>query len=107
MSSSLAELNATCKESGAYEEFLAGRKDATIDITMHWDEEDDGQNKLASAHFSDTTVVVQYRMEEASGKDQHVVTCLVTAWNPDSPNDDIADISATLRVTGSYAPSTQ
>lgn len=102
LSASMAELDVTCHKSGQYREYIAGRKEATIEVSMHWDEEDVGAGIIADCFFSGTPLMARYRPDEGTDKDEFVANCIVTSYNATSPNDDVADLEATLRVSGQF-----
>ncbi len=101
------ELDVSAHDSGQFREYLQGRKDATIDGTLWWDEADPGQNIVKNAYFSSTRIDMRFRMEENTGRDEIFTKGIVTSYSPASPNDDAASVDFTLRVTGDFTPSTQ
>lgn len=104
---SKAELDTTDHDSGIWREFINGRLDATLDATLNWDEADTGQEKVRDAFYSDSTLVIRFRMQEGSGSEENEATALVTSFGPSSPNDDVATVDVTFRLTGNFAESAQ
>lgn len=107
LSASQAELNVTCHASGQYEEYIPGRKEATMDLSLHWDEEDAGATILTDAYFSGTPLMVRYRPDEGSGKAEFLANGFVTSYNATSPNDDVADLEVSIRLSGQFDQTTQ
>jgi hypothetical protein len=101
------ELEATCHESGQYREYISGHKDATIDGSMFWDSEDPGQEIVSNAFFSSTKIDVRFRMQEATAAKEILSKGIITSWSPSAPNDDMASIDFTLRLSGDFTLSTQ
>lgn len=107
LNGSLDEIEVTCHESGTVREYLQGRRDATLDLTIWWDEDDPGQDKISAAYFGDSTLKVRFRMEEAAGKDEIIADAFVTSYTENSPNDDAASLDVSMRITGAFSPSAQ
>ena len=101
------ELDVTCHEDGQFKDFISGRKDATIDASLHWDEADAGQVKVKDAFFADSILRVRFRMQEATGLQEYEANSIVTNFSPTSPNDDVADVDVTFRLKGDFTPTAQ
>jgi TP901-1 family phage major tail protein len=100
-------IDVSSHDSGQFREFLQGRKDATLDGSLFWDEADPGQGIIKNAYFSSTRIDVRFRMQEATGKDEIFAKAVVTTFGESSPNDDGAAVDVTLQITGDFTPSTQ
>lgn len=102
------ELDITCKGTGAYRSFLEGFKDGTIEGTLHWDETDVAAIKIQDSYFGDTALRARWRLGgAASGENEHEANCIATEFSDDSPLEDVADVSFTLRLNGDFSPSAQ
>lgn len=102
LNAAAAEINVTSHDSGQFEEFIQGRKDATLDLSLLWDEGDVGQGIIKTAFFSATQIRVRFRMQEGVGFAEFTQQAIVTSFAPASPNDDASTVDATLRISGSY-----
>ena len=107
LSAAQAELNATAHDSGQFEEFINGRKDATLDLSLLWDEDDPGQNVITEAFTSATRIDVRFRMQEKLTAVEFLAKAIVTGYSPSAPNDDIATADVTLRVSGDFSFASQ
>ena len=95
----VAEIGSTSHDDTS-ETFVPGRFSGTIDGTMRWDDAAAGQEDLKTAFFAKTTDSYRFRMETGSGFDEFTANGFVTSFTPTGPNDDIADWSFAIRVTG-------
>ena len=109
LNGAIAELDSTSKDDGQYRTFIVGHRDATLDLSLHWEEDDAGQIKLKENAFAATTAsaIFRFRMEEATGKQEFSVTGFVTGFNPTSPLDEVADLDVTVRLSGDFSPTAQ
>lgn len=101
------QLEATCKDDGQFKSFIPGRKEATLDFTARWDEEDAGQELMDAAFFSATRVAIRFRMQERTGAKEYIAKGLITDYSMSSPNDDIAELSGTIQLSGDFSSSAQ
>lgn len=103
-----AEVNVTDHDSGAWEEFLQGRKNWSVEAPCRYDEADAGQDTAIQAAFDGTQVKVRFRMKGAgAGNKQLIGDAFVRAVPMNAPNDEAADLGLTFRGTGALARSTQ
>lgn len=101
MSLSMDELEATCHEDGQDRVYLAGKRDVTVDASYHWDEADAGQGIVEDTAFgTGDGIKVRFMMQEGTGFKQYTADAIITAFNPTSPNDDVADADVAFRLTG-------
>jgi predicted secreted protein len=111
LNASKAMLDATTKDSGAYKEFEDGHKEATIELTLSWDDSatglDAGQEKIVDAFEGNSALLARFRMEEGSGFKEHTSSVKVSAISEAQPLEDMAAFTATLQLTGSFASATQ
>ena|SRR3990167_4772237 len=98
-SGEIEELDSTTHDSGAFREYLAGRMSGTLDVTMKWDQSDTAQSQMADDAFvPGTSRALDFRMETTGHK--YTGTGFITNWSPSAPNDDVAEVSCTIRFTG-------
>ena len=107
LSGNQAELTTTSHDSGQFEEYIPGRKDFTIDLGLRYDEADPGQDLLMDSFYSGTTVDWRFRMQVGTGLDQYLCKGFCSSLSPAGPNDDVASMDATIRVTGPVTRQTQ
>ena len=107
MTGNADELDVSAHDTGQFREYIQGRKDASIDGSMWWDESDVGQEIIKNAYFSATRIDVRFRMEEGVGLDEITAKGIVTTMSPTSPNDDAAAWDFTLRLRGDFTFSKQ
>jgi len=106
-SGSRAELDST-EHDDAARTYISGRMDATVDLSLHWDEADSGQGALADNWFNNTGAeALVFRMQTAGGAHSYTANAFVTSWNPSGPNDDTGKVSCTLRISGAVTQATQ
>jgi hypothetical protein len=103
----LAEITTTTHDDGAFESYITGRKNGTIDLSVRWDDAATYQDTIKDAFFNGTTLYWRFRMDEATGLDQFVALGFVTSLTPSGPNDDAAGMDATIRLTGTITRSQQ
>lgn len=101
------ELDSTTHDSGGFREFLTGRMAGTMDFTMKWDGSDTGQLALETASFDRTQIAVEFRMNTGSTLREYTGTAQITNWAPNGPNDDVAELSVSMRLTGTIIKGTQ
>jgi len=94
------ELDSTCHDDGVFRAFEAGRIAASIDGTLRWDESDPGQVILEGSAFDRTKLDYRFRMNVGSGNREYLAQGIVTNWSPTGPNDDIAGLDVTIRLSG-------
>lgn len=108
LNGALDEIETTSHDTGTVRTYLQGRRDATIDLSMFWDEADPGQDKVSAAFFGQTVPKLRFRMEEATGLDEFLdVDAFVTSYTEGSPNDDAATLDVSFRITGAFSPAAQ
>ena len=82
--------------------FLQGRKNATISGTVRYIEEDAGQIILLTNAFADgDTIYVAFTF--AAGGDSYTAQGFVTNINPSPADEDVTNMSFTIRLTGAVA----
>jgi len=102
-----AELDTTCHDDDASRTFISGRSQTTIDFTLRWDEADAGQTDARDAFFARTTNGWRWRQEEGTGFQNYEAQGFVTSWSQAAPNDDVSEVTGTVRITGDVTVSTQ
>lgn len=107
LNGSTAELTTTSHDSGGFEEYIPGRSDFTIDLSLRHDEADPGQDLLQDSFFSKTVVDWRFRMQVFAGLDEYKVKGFISSLSPAGPNDDVASMDATIRCTGVMTRSSQ
>ncbi len=97
-----AEITVTTHDSGQWEEFLQGRKNGSIELTLRYDESDTAQQAAITASFAESTVAVVWvsRGLATSGAERFTATAYVSAQPLESPNDEENKMALTLRITG-------
>jgi hypothetical protein len=103
------ELDSTTHDSGAFRSFLGGRGMATVELTLRYDEADPGQLSLATAAIGQLdTYGWRFRQQVGGGFKQWTSTSgMVTSYNPSGPNDDLAELSVSIRMSGTITDTTQ
>lgn len=82
--------------------FLQGRKSATITGTVRYIEEDPGQVLLVANAFDDDAVL-KTKFSFTTAGDEYTCDAFVTNINPSPPDEDVTNMSFTMRVTGAVA----
>ncbi len=84
---------------GGWSKFLQGRKNATIGGTLRYIEDDAGQLALMTNAFADgDTETVTFKFEEDG--QEYSASGFVTNVNPSPPDEDVTNMSFTIRLTG-------
>jgi hypothetical protein len=94
------EVTTTDCDSGDWEEYAPGRKNATMELTCRYNEADEGQNILMDNFFdpTDSLIKIKYMLEEKTGAKMYTADAFVTNWQPSAPDGDVDQLSITLRV---------
>lgn len=100
LNGSQAEIKVTSHDDGAYETYLAGRKDWTVDAKLHYDEADAGQIAVTNSFLNGTTVYYQMYLQVGSGYKIATGQGFITKHTDGAPNDDAASFDFTIRITG-------
>ena len=96
-----AEITTTSHDSDDWEEFLQGRKNATIETSHRYDEADTGQDKAIQAAFDETEVDLRWRSRgTVSTAKQYTSKAFVRSLPLESPNDEENKLAFTIRLTG-------
>lgn len=94
------ELECTSHDSGGVREYEPNFFDATMDLTMRWDEDDLGQVVLESTLLpTPTTFKVQFYLEGKTGRRRYDADAFITSFSPSGPLDDTASLDVSLRLS--------
>lgn len=107
LNGSQAELKSTSHDSGQFEEYEPGRKDMTMDVSCRFNQDDAGQAIVKDAYFSASKIDIRFRMETNTGREQYTAKAFPSSLGPSGPDDDIASIDFTLRISGPLTKSLQ
>jgi len=97
----------TTTHDDASKTFIYNRFTGTIDGSLLWDDVDAGQEQIKADFFGQTTSVYLFRLQVGTGFDEFSATGLVTSFAPTGPNDDAAEFSFTIQLTGAMTRSAQ
>ena len=84
-------------------EYLRGRGDFSIDGTLRYDPQDEGQALLEESAFEQTTeanILVRWRSKEGASEKEYVAPGFVTTFSNSRPDEAPQDISFTIRIAG-------
>lgn len=99
LAGSVDELECTDHDS-ITREYIPNFFEATMDISLRWDEDEPGQVALESTVFPSTSPFKLYfLLENASGRRRYEADAFVTSWNPSGPLDDTAGLDVSLRLS--------
>lgn len=105
------EIDASHMDGGSWANYVMGRRDWTIDGTLRYIEEDEGQAALIDQAFADEAseaeIDVQFRLQEGDGLNEFTGKAFVTALSPAPSDEAPTDMSFTLRGNGPLAKSAQ
>lgn len=111
MSIAQAEITMTSHDDASWEDYLAGRKDVTIDCSLRYNEADDGQKLILGSIFAtteaDRLLKLRFRMQTATGAHNFEAVGFVSSVSPSGPNDDAAGFDASFRMSSSIAKTAQ
>ncbi len=102
-----AELDTTTHDDTNSRSYIYGRFSGTINATLKWDDADTGQDTLITSFLNKTILDYRFRMETLVGAQEYESQGLVTALNPSGPNDDVAEMPVTIRLTGDITKAAQ
>lgn len=97
-----AEVDASDQDS-PNAEYLRGRGDFSIDGTLRYDPQDEGQELLEESAFEQTTeanILVRWRSKEGASEKEYVAPGFVTAFSNTRPDEAPQDINFTIRIAG-------
>jgi hypothetical protein len=93
------EIDVTTHDTGDARAFISGRLAGTVDLTMKWDEADD--------LVTGTQRTIYFRMSTGGGLHSFTGTGQVNSWSAKGPNDDAAEVTATVRFSGAVVEGAQ
>jgi hypothetical protein len=88
-------------------EYLMGRRNATIDGTVRYDESDAGQQALIDHYFGDKEILIKFALETGSGKAEYTGKGFITNLTPSPPDEGPTDMSISIRINGKLEKETQ
>ena len=101
----VGEMDSTTHDDSTFRTYLVNRMDGTLDGSVKWDESDTGQNMLETSWIGLGTRYYRYRMQTGSGYREYKGTGFVTSLSPSGPNDDVAEASFSIRLSGTITNS--
>lgn len=107
MSLEKGEINATCRRSGEWEDFVQGRKSGTVEANALWDEGDAVILDIATAFYNDIVWDYRWIFVPGIGNTEYTMRCQVNSFSKGSPGDDIQTVDFTLRIKGPSVPGVQ
>ena len=93
----LEELDVTTHDSSFWKEFLAGLREATIELTGLYQPPDPGQQDLYDALDNGTVVAFVITYPNGYGRSGNAI---ITSFEETGPYDTVSDLSVGLRITG-------
>jgi len=102
-----SEIDISDRGSGAYSDFLPGRKSGSIDLTVNWDLADAQLQVLVAAYFADTKLDFRWRFDTVGSEVEYTSEGYVMDMPFAGPGEDKCSVSLTLRLTGTVTPATQ
>lgn len=100
LNGNLSEYETTSHDSAGHKEFIPGLDDATVDLSCRWLESDPAQIALWASYFNKTTLGCQLTFDTVSGHSLFTGQCFPTSMSGSAPNDDVASLDITLRLSG-------
>lgn len=98
------EIDASHMDSGSWSDFLPGRRDWSLDGTVRYIEEDEGQQALIDQAFAaedeEALLKVRFMLREDPGQTEFVGDVFVTSESISVSDEAPADMAITLRGTG-------
>lgn len=98
------EIDASHMDSGSWSDYLPGRRDWSIDGTVRYIEEDEGQAALIDQAFAvedeEALLKVRFMLREDPGQTEFTGDVFVTSESISASDEASADMSITLRGTG-------
>lgn len=102
-------IDASHMDGDGWSNYLAGRRDWSIDGTVRYDEEDEGQKALIDNYFDETDgeIHVRFRLETGAGKREYVGRGFVTDVSPAPADEAPTDMTFTIQGNGPLQRATQ
>lgn len=96
----VASLKTTSHDDGDFEVYIMGRKDLSADLKLRYDEADTGQGYLLTSWLSTNTLYsYRFRVQEGSTFRQFTGVGLITKYNVNGPNDDVAALDVSIQLS--------
>jgi predicted secreted protein len=100
LNGSVSELECTNHDSDGIAEFIPGNLDFTLDASYRWDEEDPTQAALLNTLVpSPTSFKVRFMLQDTTGKRMFQADAFLTSYSPSGPNDDVAGLDTSMRLS--------
>lgn len=100
MNGTVDSLECTDHDSGGVREHLPNFFDATMDLTLRWDEDEPVQVLLEATVFpAPTTFKIYFYLEGTAGRRRYEADAFVTDWTPSAPLDDVAGLDVALQLS--------
>lgn len=106
LETSVEELDTTSHDDGGDRTYIAGRSSHSLSFSFHYNEADTGQAGLLADVVSRTTRAFAFRMEDSGGLIEYTGNGLATSVVQTGSNDGVAEMTATIRVTGALTKGT-
>ena len=101
LNGSVSELDCTSHDDNGNTHFIPGNVEWTLDASFRWEEEDPTQTALTSTIGPPTTSFkVRFMLQDISGKRMFQADAFLTSYSPSGPNDDVAGLDTTMRLSG-------
>jgi len=92
-------IDVASKDTDDWADFIAGRRDVTIRTDHLYQYDDTAQDTLYDAYFG--TRIVEFRISSGVSGDNHIGgTALITRYDKNMDDNDVAQASVELRVKG-------
>lgn len=98
------EIDASHMDGEDWSNFLQGRKDATIDFSLRYIEDDEGQAALIDHFFASSGIEeeidVRFRLQEKTGAREFTGKGFVTSLSIPAADEAPTDMTGSIRING-------
>ena len=101
------KLDCTVHDTGDGREYLSGRLEGAIQMTLKWDEADPAQSSMEDDFFADTERAMEFQMQTGTGFHNYTGNGKIESWEPSGPNDEVAEVSVNVYFNGAITKGTQ
>ena len=103
LSLTTSEISTTVHGTSTFRTFIPGRKEGTISLSCIFDDSSTGQQELIDSWNSGgigTEVAYVFLIGTTGSYDQYTANGIITSLSFSTPNDDVSQIDAEIRLTG-------
>lgn len=106
-----SEIDASHMDADDWASYLQGRKDGTIDFSLRYIEDDEGQAALIENYFAskdtETDLDIRFRLQELTGANEFTGKAFVNSLTITAADEAPSDMNGSLRINGKVTKAKQ